>query len=194
MSRGEPVWALATLFPKQGDWSEEDYLSLELEHPRVELVDGVLEVLPEPTERHQRVLSRLALCLTARARGARARLSVAGPCLRLRAQRFAAPDLMLLGADSDAARAERCWTRADLVVEVVGETPEEHVRDRHTKRREYEAAGIQEYWIVDPFDGTLLQLRHEGGVFEELGVWSYGESLSCGLLGPEPLALAELLG
>lgn len=24
---GEPAWAIATLFPGQGDWSDEDYLA-----------------------------------------------------------------------------------------------------------------------------------------------------------------------
>ncbi len=36
---------------------------------------------------------------------------------------------------------------ADLAVEVV--SPESHTRDRGTKMREYEAAGVREYWLID---------------------------------------------
>jgi hypothetical protein len=50
--RGEPAWELAYFFPTQGDWSEEDYLTLSQQH-RVELVDGCIEVLPMATIFHQ---------------------------------------------------------------------------------------------------------------------------------------------
>ena len=46
MVAGEPVWALATRFPVQGAWTEEEYLAFEAEHPRLELSDGYIEVLP----------------------------------------------------------------------------------------------------------------------------------------------------
>ena len=57
--RGQPAWALATLFPTQGAWSEDDYFRLETEH-FVELVDGCIEVLPMPTWLHQRIVRWLS--------------------------------------------------------------------------------------------------------------------------------------
>ncbi len=57
--RGEWTWELVTLFPRQGDWSEEEYLSREFDG-LVEFTDGVLEFLhrvpedeggPPPSER-----------------------------------------------------------------------------------------------------------------------------------------------
>ena len=44
---GEPVWEIAELFPQQGDWTEEGYLSLDT-NLRVEFDDGVIQVLPTP--------------------------------------------------------------------------------------------------------------------------------------------------
>src|SRR5215468_3237617 len=56
----EPAWEVALLFPAQGEWSEDDYLWL-TDHTRglVELTDGHVEVLPMPTDEHQRIV----LCL-----------------------------------------------------------------------------------------------------------------------------------
>jgi Uma2 family endonuclease len=70
------------------------------------------------------------------------------------------PDLVFLKAEH-AARAHHTYLNgpADLVVEIV--SPESVQRDYRTKRAEYEAAGIPEYWIVDP-------MRHETQ-FNQLG-------------------------
>jgi hypothetical protein len=48
----EPTWEVAYLFPTQGSWSEEDYLSLHT-NQLVEFSHGFLEVLPMPTTSHQ---------------------------------------------------------------------------------------------------------------------------------------------
>src|SRR5579862_9280098 len=52
---GEPFWEIAYLYPTQGDWSEQDYLSLGTNH-MVEFSDGCLEMLPMPTPFHQRIV------------------------------------------------------------------------------------------------------------------------------------------
>ena len=49
---GEPTWDIVRLFPVQGDWSEEAYFHLAGNtHHRIELSDGVLEVLEVPHSR-----------------------------------------------------------------------------------------------------------------------------------------------
>ena len=49
---GTPVWQVAELFPRQGEWSEDDYLRLETNR-LIELSDGSPEFLAMPTEWHQ---------------------------------------------------------------------------------------------------------------------------------------------
>ena len=58
---GDPVWPVALLFPRQGDWSEEDYLALDTTR-LVELSDGCLEVLPMPSPFHQLIAQLLSNC------------------------------------------------------------------------------------------------------------------------------------
>lgn len=53
-----PTYAVAELFPRQGEWSEGDYLELDSNRV-VELSDGNLEVAPMPTHQHQRIVGRL---------------------------------------------------------------------------------------------------------------------------------------
>ncbi len=68
-----------------------------------------------------------------------------------------------------------------LVVEVVvspGEPGEENYdRDYGSKRREYAARGIPEYWIVDPTHGVVMVLVLEGKVYRELEAFGEGECL-----------------
>ncbi len=50
-------------------------------------------------------------------------------------------------------RHGKFWDGADLVIEIVSDSNRNH--DRVTKRSEYAAAGIPEYWIVDPDDESV---------------------------------------
>ena len=52
---------------------------------------------------------------------------------------------------------------ADLVVEVVSQ--DSQARDRGEKFVEYERAGVEEYWIVDPLRRTAAFYRLEDGVY-----------------------------
>ncbi|MFC1707929.1 Uma2 family endonuclease, partial [Planctomycetota bacterium] len=56
----------------------------------------------------------------------------------------------------------------DIVVEVV--SPGSETRDYQDKRSEYLAAGIREYWIVDPGRGAFTALQRTGDIFEENAV------------------------
>jgi len=51
---GEPTWEIAQFFPRQGHWSEEEYLALDTKQ-LVEFVDGKLEFRLSPTTSHQRL-------------------------------------------------------------------------------------------------------------------------------------------
>src|SRR5687767_11088958 len=98
-SMGEPVWSLATLFPPQGTWSEDEYLGFAAEHPRVELSDGYIDVLPAPTDLHQRLLGALFLVLHAYAAARGGVVRMAGIRVRLRAGKIREPDLAYLAPE-----------------------------------------------------------------------------------------------
>jgi Uma2 family endonuclease len=59
------------------------------------------------------------------------------------------PDLLIvLNENRQRIKATYLDGPADIAVEIV--SPESHDRDRGRKMREYEAAGVREYWLFDP--------------------------------------------
>jgi Uma2 family endonuclease len=189
----EPAWEVALLFPAQGEWSEDDYLWL-TDHTRclVEFTDGHVEVLPMPTDAHQRIVLFLYRALYAflAVRGAGIIL-VAPLRLRVRTGRYREPDLLLLLSAADPRRSNRYWTGADLVLEVV--SPDDPQRDLVRKRREYARAGIPEYWIVNPATEQILVLRLAETTYVEHGVFTRGMQATSALLEDFTVAVAAVL-
>lgn len=177
-----PAWEVALLLPEQGQWSEDDYLWL-TDHTkcRVELTDGHIEVLPMPTDEHQRIVLFLyrALYTFLASRGMGIVL-VAPLRLFLHTGRYREPDLLLLLSADDARRSNRFWTGADLVVEVA--SPDDPQRDLVRKQQEYAAAEVPEYWIVNPEVEQMIVLRLDGAAYVEHGVFTRGSQATSVLL------------
>ena len=117
---------------------------------RAEWVDGRVEYLPMPDEQHQNTQWFLMdlLRTTVRAAGLNAKVMFAGLRTAVAADRHRDPDVQMLLDRDDPRRQNRRWLGTDLAVEVV--SADDPRRDYVTKRREYLAAGVLEYWIVDP--------------------------------------------
>lgn len=82
---GQPVWQLATLFPAQGHWTEEDYLDFD-ENILLEYADGYVEVLPTPTTSHQTIVLFLLQSLRSHIRPKNLGIALMAP-LKLRVGR-----------------------------------------------------------------------------------------------------------
>ena len=188
----EPAWEVAYLFPPQGAWSEEEYLSLPTNR-LVEFASGAIEVLPMPTESHQRMVlalyRRLAAFVEPRSLGT---VLVAPLPVRLWSGRFREPDVVFMLAEHAGRRKERFWEGADLVMEVV--SPENRRHDLETKREEYARAGIPEYWIVDPQEGRITVLSLEGEEYRVHGEFSRGEEATSRLLVGFAVSVDEVFG
>jgi Uma2 family endonuclease len=186
--------ALAGVLPAQGSWTEDDYLWLtERTNRLIELRDGHLEVLPMPTEHHQRIVLALYRLLYAfvLAQQPGGIVLVAPLRLRLRANHYREPDLLYLRAAADPRRANDSWSGADLVAEVV--SPGSATLDTVTKRAEYAQAGISEYWLVNPQAQTFSVLALRGDSYSEHGIFQPGETASSALLPALRIDVAELL-
>lgn len=176
---GDPTWEIATLFPRQGEWTVAEYLDLNT-NQLIELSDGQLEFLPVPTELHQ--LIALYLWSTLRSCNA-AGIGLVSPFrVRVSSEKFREPDVMFMLDENRDRRHEAYWDGADLVMEVVSN--DDPKRDLETKRFEYAQAGISEYWIVDPRDQSVLVLALDAGATEyrEAGRYSVGQIASSELL------------
>lgn len=160
--RGEPTWELALKHPRQGDWTEQDYLRLEQQGVVIELVDGCLEFLPMPTPLHQLILQFLYEALAAHTRKGPGGHVLTAPCpLRLWPGRIREPDVFYLppGTLQDSSQTP---SGAELVMEIVSEGSRNRQRDLVEKRLDYARAGVKEYWIVDPESSTMTVLALVG--------------------------------
>lgn len=182
---------LGELLPRQGAWSEEEYLVLTEHRGRLlEFTDGFLEVLPVPTDQHQALLSFLFLAFFHFFQPSGGTVRFAPLRLRVRKGKYREPDLLLLFSATDPRRNNRYWEGADIAAEVVSEDKPE--RDLVDKRQDYAEAHVPEYWIVNPLTESVTVLRLQGNAYEEAGVYGRGQ-LATSVARPKfSVAVAEL--
>lgn len=175
----------------QGLWSVEQYLTL-TDHTKrlIEFADGAIEVLPMPTKYHQAISKLLFLALLAAAQQIGGDVFYAPLRLQIRPGKFREPDLLLVVDRADPRAQNEFWLGADLVVEIV--SPDRPERDTEEKPRDYAAAGIPEYWIVNPLDGTITVLTLAGNSYTTHGMFRRGERAASQLLAGFDIGVDEV--
>ena len=137
------------------DWADEDTLA--------EWVEGEVIVTSPASEPHQNLVGFLSSVLrTFVEQHELGQLLVAPFQMKLETS-GREPDLLFIGSDR-LDRVHRTYLDgpADLAIEIV--SPESAGRERGEKYYEYEAAGIPEYWLLDPQTARaeFYQLGPEG--------------------------------
>jgi Uma2 family endonuclease len=160
---GPPGWTPATPPPAPVSW--DDFLTWLDEDVRAEWVDGAISVMPPASEDHQdSSLFLVTFLLLYIQRHGLGRIFHTPFLMRLASRRSGRePDILFVRAENvHRIRPTYVDGPADLVVEIV--SPESVERDYHEKLAEYEAAGIPEYWIIDPGRRTarFYQLDTDG--------------------------------
>lgn len=167
--------------PRQGHWSEADYLWLtDRIDRRLEFTDGQVELLPFPTVAHQVILGWLYTAFSAWVHARGGLVIFSGLRLQMRESKFRMPDLLLLRDRHDPRNQNRFWLGADLVLEVVSAEREE--RDWIDKRTDYAEGAIPEYWIVDPTAETVTVLTLGDDAYTEHGTFGDGDAAESVLL------------
>lgn len=188
---GEPAWGVATLFPAQGEWSEEEYLLLPTNR-LVELSEGKIEVLPMPTRLHQAIVAFLYDALKAFVAAQKLGKVYFAPLpLHLWAQKYREPDVVFVRAENARALEGKHLEGADLVMEVVSEDDPD--RDWILKRREYARAGIGEYWVVDPQQKRITVFTLKRKRYARHGDFGPGDIATSALLPGFAVPVAEAL-
>jgi Uma2 family endonuclease len=152
--------------------SYEEFLALPLETVHTEWVDGELVPMPSVSGAHQDVV-RFVLVLLDGYLSERPIGILRYDPFQIRADPRGpgrAPDvLVLLNEHVDRLHDLFVEGPADLIVEVV--SPSGATRDYVEKFREYEAAGVPEYWVIDPahVEATFFVLRDGRYEAQDLG-------------------------
>ena len=140
---------------KQGEYTLEDYHALP-EERRVELIDGVIYDMAAPTTVHQAVIGSLFVQFFAFLKHNKGRCKVLLSPVDVQLDRdnrtMVQPDIVVI---CDPEKIDRhCYGAPDLIVEVL--SPSTSRKDRILKLRKYAGAGVQEYWLIDPEDLSVL--------------------------------------
>ena len=170
---------------------------------RYELEDGKLLFMPSESEINRRIASFLFVYF-AQLGIPFYRLSI-GTELTVTGSRATVrlPDLMVLTEElaKVMSGASRSIVMSDmpspqLVVEVVSPGKKNKDRDYRYKKSQYQARGIDEYWIVDPIQNKITILTLVEGLYEEAELTEDAVISSTFLseLGQEsPLTVAQVL-
>jgi Uma2 family endonuclease len=136
-----------------------DYLEWD-ENLRAEIIDGELFALAAPDLEHQRIIRQLLLALGNFLKGKPCEVFAAPVSVRLNPAQdngdktVLEPDIVVV---CDPAKLDKRGVNGapDLVIEVLSPSTARH--DKLVKFHKYRAAGVREYWLVDP-DAQIVQV------------------------------------
>jgi Uma2 family endonuclease len=137
--------------PPAGKLTYEQFLEWADEDTWAEWVDGEVILLMPASTPHQLLVGYLHLLLRLFCQRHHLGVVLTAPFQMRLAGRPSGrePDLLVIRSEHlDRLQRTRLEGPADLVVEVI--SPESETRDRQDKPQEYEAAGVAEYWMLDP--------------------------------------------
>ena len=136
---------------------EEDEVRTELIHGKIVLMS------PRPRVNHTRISGNIYAAFKAALTGKTCEAFTDGVDVYLDEKNHFVPDVMIVRNPSQVKR-DHVEGAPTLVVEVL--SPSTQVRDRSVKMRAYAAAGVQEYWIVDPEAKRVEVYRQQSGQME----------------------------
>jgi Uma2 family endonuclease len=143
----------------------DEFLALGESIDRYELVDGVVCMSPSPTYRHQKIITDIAAQIAGFLHGSPIGEVAVEIDVRLKGDLVYRPDVVYLSKEKAARCGDAITVAPDVVVEVI--SPDSRRYESETKRRDYEAAGVGEYWLIDPDKRLFTFLVMGAGGFEE---------------------------
>jgi Uma2 family endonuclease len=95
-------------------------------------------------------------------------------------------------------KGEDYWGVPDLAVEVISPRRERssgtEKTDRKEKFKEYEQAGVSEYWLVDTQERTIEVYVLREGKYALFGKWGVGEVARSEILPKFEVPVADIVG
>src|SRR5579862_5247369 len=159
--------------------SLEAFLSRE-EEVYAEWVDGEVHQLTAPSDLHQQIVTFLTTLMTIYAVSTGAGTVRVAPFLVHLANAARLPDILFVAtANLTRIRSNLLDGAPDIAVEVVSASTRQS--DEHDKFHEYETAGVQEYWLLDPErQRATFYRRDASGQFQSMALnedWFESETL-----------------
>lgn len=134
----------------------EEYLALP-DDLRVELIDGTFYEMLAPTYTHQELLMSIVIELRSFVKKNKGKCKVVAAPFDIQLDKdnktMLQPDIVVI-CDKERIDDKRGYGAPDMVVEIL--SPSTAKKDWEIKLGKYMAAGVREYWIVDPKKKTVV--------------------------------------
>ncbi len=149
------------------------------EGERAELIDGKVYMMATPTLTHQELLGwlyfKIRLYIMEKGGPCKVILAPFGVYIKDDEHNYVEPDVVVV-CDPDKLDEKGCHGAPDWVVEIV--SPSSKTMDYIRKCALYEAAGVREYWIVDPIERNVKVYNFECGTWRQ---YAFSERVKAGI-------------
>ncbi len=151
---------------------------------RYELIGGELFVSRAPGIPHQRVLLNLEIGLSDYLKAHPIGILVPGAGAIFSDYDAVIPDLAFVRNErwDQVVTGEKFTGAVDLVIEVMSPGSANRQRDLAAKRELYAKYGVEEYWIVDSENQSVLIFRLQGSTLEEIAALTGDDELTSPVL------------
>lgn len=147
-------------------YTEEDYYNLP-EEIRAELIDGQFYYMAAPSRIHQKILMELSGTIRDYIRSGKGSCEVYPAPFAVKLFQNKAtivePDISVI-CETHKLTDQGCTGAPDWIIEIISPSTSSH--DYIRKLNLYANAGVREYWIINPKNGTVLVYFFEETSFE----------------------------
>lgn len=172
-------------------YTSEDYWNLP-DGERAELIGGQLYNMAPPSRIHQELVMELAATIRQhiKSQSGSCKVYPAPFAVNLNAddKTYVEPDISVI-CDKNKLTDRGCSGAPDLVIEVV--SPSSSRMDYIIKLNLYMAAGVREYWIVDPLRQRTIVYHLESG--DAPTIFAFNQQISVGIFPDLELCIADLI-
>ena len=185
-------------YTEYGSYTYADYLTWEIDH-MVELIKGKVfrQAAAAPRRIHQELVLKIGSQLSGLLKGNKCKAYVAPFDVRLPVKSkkhedittVVQPDICVV-CDPEKLDDLGCVGAPDLIMEIL--SPSNNKKELQNKYEVYEESGVPEYWIIHPYEKTLLVYTLINGKYQPSRLFTLGDLVPSKCIGGFVLDLDEL--
>lgn len=157
---------------------------------RAELIDGEMYMMATPNRIHQRLVKDFTYLIEEYIRHNNGECEVYpspfAVFLNADDKTYLEPDISVI-CDKNKLTEEGCKGAPDWIIEIV--SPSSRPMDYNKKLFKYRAAGVREYWIVDPMKQQITVYNFEHDAF---GQYSFSDKVKAGIYKDFEIDFSEI--
>lgn len=173
------------MMKKQGEYTIEDYFAWP-EEQRIELIDGVIYDMITPGILHQIILGEILFKLWNYDKKRDKHYTLIHGPLDVQVDRgnktMVQPDIMIV-CDRSKFKNGGIYGAPDFIIEVL--SPSTCKKDKTVKLIKYQAAGVREYWIVDPMEKKVIVYSNMTPETKDIAIYPFESKIPVGIYGGE---------